>query len=114
MAVAAGGKIVLAPCPGNTTLCPSVSHLFASVARVYGNRAVAGLLSGMGRDGADELRLLKDCGAATFAQDKESSAVHGMPGEAIRLGAARYVLPPEGIAPVLVALMTASGACARS
>ncbi|MPZ43663.1 MAG: response regulator, partial [Betaproteobacteria bacterium] len=113
MAVAAGGKIVLTPCPGNAALCPSVSHLFASVARVYGHRAVAGLLSGMGRDGADELRLMKDCGAATFAQDKESSTVHGMPGEAIRLGAARYVLPPEGIAPVLVALM-GSGAREQS
>lgn len=106
MAVAKGGKIVLTPCTGHSILCPSVSHLFASVARVYGRRAVAGLLSGMGRDGADELKLMKDCGAATFAQDKESSAVHGMPGEAIRLGAARYVLPPEGIAPVLVSLMT--------
>jgi two-component system chemotaxis response regulator CheB len=110
MAIAGGGKIVLTPCPGTTALCPSVSHLFASVARVYGGRAVAGLLSGMGRDGADELKLLKDCGAATFVQNKESSAVHGMPGEAIRLGAARYVLPPEGIAPVLVALV---GAAAR-
>jgi two-component system chemotaxis response regulator CheB len=103
MAVAAGGTILLTPCPDNTALCPSVSHLLASVARVYGSRAVAGLLSGMGRDGADELRLLKECGAVTFAQDKESSAVHGMPGEAIRLGAARYVLPVEGIAPVLIA-----------
>jgi two-component system chemotaxis response regulator CheB len=109
MAVAAGGKIVLTPCPANCTLCPSVSHLFESVARVYRSRAVAGLLSGMGRDGASELRLLRDCGAATFAQDKESSAVHGMAGEAIRLGAARYVLPVEGIAPVLISLMEAGG-----
>jgi two-component system, chemotaxis family, protein-glutamate methylesterase/glutaminase len=109
MSVAVDGNIRLTSCASNTVLCPSVSHLFASVAHVYGHRAVAGLLSGMGRDGADELRLMKDCGAATFAQDKESSVVHGMPGEAIRLGAARYVLPPEGIAPVLVALMMSSG-----
>lgn len=40
----------------------------------------------------------------TFAQDKDSSAVHGMPGEAIRLGAAALVLPPERIAAVLIDL----------
>jgi two-component system chemotaxis response regulator CheB len=75
------------------------------VAEAYGNEAVAGLLTGMGRDGANELKLLKDKGAATFAQDKDSSVVHGMAGEAIKLNAATWVLPPERIAPLLAMLV---------
>ncbi|NKE73445.1 chemotaxis-specific protein-glutamate methyltransferase CheB [Candidatus Manganitrophus noduliformans] len=83
---------------------PSVSSLFRSVAQVFGSRAVGVLLTGMGKDGAEELRLMKDQGAMTFAQDEESSVVHGMPGEAIRLGGAAYVLPPDKIAAALTSL----------
>jgi len=46
----------------------------------------------MGRDGADELKLMKEKGAITIVQDKESSVVHGMPGEAIKLDAATHIL----------------------
>ena len=58
---------------------------------------MVGLLTGMGRDGADELKLQRDSGATTFAQDKESSVVHGMPGAAIKLDAAILVLALEKI-----------------
>lgn len=77
---------------------PSVSHLFQSVATVFGRHAVGVLLTGMGNDGACELKLMQDRGAVTIAQDRDSSVVHGMPGEAIRLGAASYVLSPSAIA----------------
>ena len=62
------------------------------------------LLSGMGKDGAEELKLLRDRGAVTIAQDKDSCVVFGMPGEAIRLGGAQYTLPPEAIAAAIVCL----------
>jgi two-component system chemotaxis response regulator CheB len=104
MKVERGGKIVLTNDAPENGLRPSVSFLFRSVAEIYGCDAVAGLLTGMGRDGAEELRLLKEKGAATFAQDKDSSVVHGMPGEAIRLDAVMFVLPPEKIAAVLTNL----------
>ncbi|MGC2521008.1 MAG: chemotaxis-specific protein-glutamate methyltransferase CheB [Burkholderiales bacterium] len=104
MKVGNGEKIVLTKDEPENGLRPSVSCLFRSLAEVYGCDAVAGLLTGMGRDGAEELRLLKEKGAVTFAQDKESSVVHGMPGEAIRLDAAMLVLPPEKIAAVLTNL----------
>jgi two-component system chemotaxis response regulator CheB len=52
----------------------------------------------MGRDGAEELKLMKKKGAVTIVQNKESSVVFGMPAEAIKLGAAHYVLPPDRIA----------------
>jgi two-component system chemotaxis response regulator CheB len=90
--------------PENGGLRPSVSYLFRSVARVLGPNAVGVLMTGMGKDGAQELQDLRTLGALTIAQDEASSVVHGMPGEAIKLGAAIYVLPPEGIAKLLSAL----------
>ncbi len=104
MRVERGGKIVLTQDEPENGLRPSVSYLLRSVAEVYGRDAVAGLLSGMGRDGAEELKLLKEKGALTFAQDKASSVVHGMPGAAIMLDAATLVLPPEKIAATLASL----------
>ncbi|RFC35112.1 MAG: two-component system, chemotaxis family, response regulator CheB [Candidatus Nitrotoga sp. SPKER] len=104
MKVERGGKIVLTQEALENGLRPSVSKLFRSVADTYGSNALVGLLTGMGRDGAEELKLLKDKGAVTFAQDKDSSIVHGMPGEAIKLNAATLVLPSEKIASLLTSL----------
>lgn len=108
MTVARHEHIVLTEDDLENGLRPSVSCLFRSVADVYDRDAVAVLLTGMGRDGAKELRLLKERGAITIAQDRDSSVVHGMPGEAIRLDAAMLVLPPEKIAAML-ASMAADG-----
>jgi two-component system chemotaxis response regulator CheB len=96
-----GDTVVLRKDEPEHGLRPSVSYLFRSVRETYGGDVVAGLLTGMGRDGADELRLLKDEGALTFVQDKDSCVVHGMPGEAIRLDAAALVLTPQKIAAML-------------
>ncbi len=82
-------------------LRPSVGVLFRSVAERFGRRAVGVLLTGMGRDGAEELKLMADRGALTVAQDEETCVVFGMPGEAIQLGAARFVFPPHKIAELL-------------
>ncbi|MFH1070275.1 MAG: CheB methylesterase domain-containing protein, partial [Candidatus Glassbacteria bacterium] len=84
---------------------PSIAYLFRSVDRAYGANTAGVLLTGMGGDGAKELKLLKEKGAATIVQDKESSTVFGMPGEAVKLGAAQYVLPPEQIARALINLV---------
>ena len=84
-------------------LRPSVGVLFRSVAERFGRRAIGVLLTGMGRDGAEELKIMADRGALTIAQDEESCVVFGMPGEAIRLGAARFVFPPHKIAELLAA-----------
>jgi len=104
MKVEHGGRIVLTSDEPESGLRPSVSYLFRSLAEVYGGGVVAGLLTGMGRDGAEELRQLREKGAVTFAQDKDSSVVHGMPGEAIRLDAATFILTPGKIAAVLTDL----------
>jgi two-component system chemotaxis response regulator CheB len=80
---------------------PSISYFFRSITQSFGASAAGVLLSGMGVDGARELGLMRDRGSLTIAQDAESSVVHGMPGKAIELGAARMVLPPDRIASVL-------------
>jgi two-component system chemotaxis response regulator CheB len=72
--------------------------MFHSVAESFGEKAVCVLLTGMGKDGAEEMKMIKDKGAVTVAQDQDSSVVHGMPGEAIRIGGATFILPPEKIA----------------
>jgi two-component system chemotaxis response regulator CheB len=98
MGVDGKGCIVLDNGPQIKNLKPAVAYLFNSVAEAYGAKAIGVLLTGMGRDGAEELKIMKDRGAVTFAQDQESSIVYGMPGEAVKIGAAVFVLPPDEIA----------------
>jgi len=105
MKVLKGGKISLTKDEPENGLRPSVSYLLRSVTAVYGQNAIGVLLTGMGKDGAEELKLLKEKGAVTIAQDRESSVVHGMPGEAINLGAATYVLSSDKIAAALISLV---------
>lgn len=66
---------------------PSVDALFTSVAQVYGRRSVGVILTGMGRDGAQGLKLMREAGAATLGQDEASSVVYGMPKAAFDIGA---------------------------
>ena len=98
--------ILLARSDRENGMRPSASFLFRSVKAVFGPNSVGVLLTGMGIDGADELKELKDAGAFTIVQDEESSVVHGMPGQAIKIGATKLVLPPEGIAKALTAIVT--------
>src|SRR5207244_8733858 len=72
---------------------PSVDMLFRSVAAAAGAAAVGVILTGMGSDGAAGLLEMRKADAYTIAQDESSSAVFGMPKEAIKRGAARDVLP---------------------
>jgi two-component system chemotaxis response regulator CheB len=102
MGVGPGGRIFLSHDAPERGLRPSVSFLFRSIASSYGSRAAGVLLTGMGEDGARELKTMRDRGACTIAQDRESAIVDGMPGTARELGAAALVLPPEKIATALM------------
>jgi two-component system chemotaxis response regulator CheB len=104
LGVTARGRIALSPQPRPADFCPSATVLFESVARAYGERAMGILLTGMGTDGAAGLLALRNAGAVTIAQDEESSVVFGMPAEAIRRGAASYVMSPQQIAAALGSL----------
>lgn len=81
---------------------PSVDVLFQSVAEAAGGSALAALLTGMGDDGARGLLAMRAAGAYTIAQDEASSVVWGMPGAAVKLGAADDVLPLERIAEAML------------
>jgi two-component system chemotaxis response regulator CheB len=98
-----GGRIALTRSVPENGQCPSVSALFRSVAAVYGGKGVGIILTGMGNDGAMELKLMKNRGAVTIAQDRESSVIFGMPGEAVNLNAASYVLTLDRIVGYLAA-----------
>ena len=104
MGVGLGGAIVLTREAPLNHLRPAVAVLFRSLAEIHGPDALGVLLTGMGKDGANELKLMRDKGAVTIAQDRESSAVHGMPGAAIALGGASHVLAADAIGPALIAL----------
>ncbi|HEY0192352.1 MAG TPA: chemotaxis-specific protein-glutamate methyltransferase CheB [Kofleriaceae bacterium] len=80
---------------------PSIDVLFESVALDYGARAVACLLTGMGRDGAQGLLAIRRAGGLTIAQDEATSVVYGMPREAVACGAAIHVLPLGEIGPTI-------------
>lgn len=105
MGHAPGGRIVLARESPMNGLRPSVAFLFRSLAGAGAPHAVGVMLTGMGKDGAYELKRMRDAGAATIVQDSASSVVHGMPGEAIALGAAMHVVPADKIADVLMTLV---------
>jgi two-component system, chemotaxis family, protein-glutamate methylesterase/glutaminase len=94
-------KIIITSDPPENGLRPAVSYLFRSVAQSFRDKALGVLLTGMGRDGAQELKLMRDNGALTIAQDQESCIVFGMPGEAVKLGAAIHTLPPDRIIEIL-------------
>jgi two-component system chemotaxis response regulator CheB len=83
---------------------PSVSFLFRTLAEACGPAAAGVLLSGMGKDGAAELKLMRDAGAITVVQDAASCVVNGMPGEAVAQRAAMHVLAPDRIAELLAAI----------
>jgi len=104
MGITKDRQIHLAKGPTENHFCPSVSYLFQSVANAFGRSAIGILLTGMGEDGAEGLLQLRKAGSVTIAQDEETSVIFGMPGEAIRLGAARYVLSPKQIADLLQGL----------
>ena len=90
---------------------PSVEVLFESAARVVGPNALAVMLTGMGADGAQAMRAMRDAGSYNICQDEASCVVFGMPREAIARGAAHEVLPLGRIAAALIArLKSTAGA----
>jgi len=91
--------------PADSSYCPSVDVFFKSLAKKWSGKAIGVLLTGMGRDGADGLKALRDAGHYTIAQDKRTSAVYGMPKAAAELDAAREILALDKIAPRLTNIL---------
>lgn len=77
---------------------PSVDKLFHSIAQTAGASAVGAILTGMGGDGAEGLKAMRDAGSMTFGQDEQSSLIYGMPQVAQQIGAVVAQLPLTRIA----------------
>lgn len=76
---------------------PSIDVFMESVAELFKENAIGVLLTGMGRDGAQGMKAIKDAGGVTIAQNEETSPIFRMPGSAIMLGCVDKVLPPQEI-----------------
>ena len=92
--------------PVNEIYRPSIDVFFESVASYWSGDAVGVLLTGMGRDGAQGLKLMRQQGYLTIAQDQQSSAVYGMPKAAANIEAAVEVRSLDKIAPRLLEIFS--------
>jgi two-component system chemotaxis response regulator CheB len=82
-------------------LRPSANVLFHSLARWYGPKALAIILSGMGDDGAEGAAAMHKAGSLVFAQEEKSCVVYGMPREAVQRKVVNLIFTPEQIGTVL-------------
>ncbi|MBF0245405.1 MAG: chemotaxis response regulator protein-glutamate methylesterase [Planctomycetes bacterium] len=98
---------VVQPGPLVNGHCPSVEVLFDSVATQVGRNAVGVMLTGMGADGADAMKRMREAGARCYAQDEASSVVFGMPKEAHARGGAERLVPLERMADTVFAALNA-------
>jgi two-component system, chemotaxis family, protein-glutamate methylesterase/glutaminase len=106
MGVSADGQVRLTYAPPISGFRPSATHLFTSAAAAYGERLLAIILTGMGSDGADGLRLAHDAGAYVIAQDESTSVVYGMAQEAVNRGAVDAIIPLDLMAARVSELVT--------
>ncbi len=92
---------------------PSVEVLFDSVAAKVGPNAIGVMLTGMGRDGAEAMRRMRDAGAWNVAQDEASCVVYGMPREAVAAGAVHESVALGQIAARLLERLRITGGIAN-
>lgn len=90
------------PCTGHR---PSANVMFDSVAESYGKNAIGVIMTGMGGDGAEKLKKLREFGGRTIGQDKDSCVVYGMPRVAAEMGAVEFVEELEKIPKKILELL---------
>jgi two-component system chemotaxis response regulator CheB len=90
-------RIHLSTAPAVGGFRPSGTVLFESVAAAFGSRAVAVILTGMGRDGVDGLRAIRRAGGRTIAESEATAIVYGMPAAAVHAGLADFILPLDEV-----------------
>jgi two-component system chemotaxis response regulator CheB len=109
MTVRRSGGIYLVDCRAGEKVCghrPSVEVLFQSVAKYVGANAIGIMLTGMGNDGATGMLAMRQAGARTIAQDKNTSVVFGMPKAAYECGGAESLLPLDAIPAAVMKMLS--------
>lgn len=99
------GRIILTDDPPQCGQRPSGDVLFTAMAATYGPGGLGVILTGMGEDGARGLLAMRQAGAYTIAEHASTAVIHGMPGAAVRLGAALEELPLDDIPTRLLQLV---------
>ena len=99
------GKFIYSDAPPINSHRPSITITFTSIAEFYGKKAIAILLTGMGKDGVLGMEKIYQIGGMTIAQDEATSIIFGMPKEAIKLGIVQQILPLQEIAYALMELV---------
>lgn len=105
LAVEDRSTLLISSAPPIEGFRPSGTFLFQSVAKSFGNSAVAVILTGMGQDGLVGLRAIHAAGGLVVAQDETTSVIFGMPGVAVASGVADEMLRLDAIAPRLEELV---------
>jgi two-component system chemotaxis response regulator CheB len=98
-------KVHLSNAPPVGGFRPSGTPLFESVAAAFGRHAIAVILTGMGRDGVDGLRAIRQAGGRTIAESEATAVVYGMPAAAVNAGLADFVLPLDQVGAALAGLV---------
>ena len=96
-------KVLLEDEPAHALHRPSADVLMSTVARVYGSRTLGVVLTGMGSDGTEGLRAIRDHGGRTMAEAEESCVIYGMPKSAVEAGVVDESVPLEGMAEAILA-----------
>jgi two-component system chemotaxis response regulator CheB len=86
---------------------PAADPLFKSVSKVFGKNTIGVILTGMGRDGAEGLKVLRAAGGEAMVQDELSSLIYGMPQAALAAGGADHIVGVSDIAKTIVSVVNA-------
>ncbi|MCE1248210.1 MAG: chemotaxis response regulator protein-glutamate methylesterase [Firmicutes bacterium] len=105
MSLSKGKMVKVSDQPRESLYKPSVDIMFESIAEIYGGDAIAIVMTGMGTDGTKGIKVIRNRGGKTIAEDKSSCIVYGMPRSVIEAGLADFVLPAPDIPSLLKSLL---------
>ncbi len=114
LGVSRAGRILLSDAPPIGGHRPSATHLFHSVASAFGPGAIGVIMTGIGTDGCDGIRVLRQMGGTVLAQDRESCVVYGMPRAVVDAGLADHVVSLDALAEVITSLVADGSSVPRA